>query len=57
MFGCMRDIVFIDDSTSNGSDSKMRPSRKNKASMVVGVGESYKSHWFDFGEDIEECEE
>lgn len=57
MFGYMRDNVFIDDSTSNGSDFKMRPSRKNEASMVVGVGKSHKSHLFDFGEDIEECEE
>ena len=50
MFGDMKDFVFIDDSTSNGSDLGMHPNGRNEAPMVVGVVESSKSHTFDLGE-------
>ena len=52
----MRD-VFIDASTSSGSDLKMLPSGKNEAPMIVGMAKPSKSPTFDLGEDIEECEE
>lgn len=44
VFGCMRDVVFINDSTSNNSDLEMCSSGRNEASIMVGVVES--SVWF-----------
>jgi hypothetical protein len=57
VFDYMRDVEFKDDSTSNGSNSKMLPSGRNQAFMVVEVTESPKSPSLDFGEDIEKREE
>lgn len=56
LFMGMRDVVFIDNSTSSESDSEMHTSERNETSMVVGVVEFFKSPLIEFGEDIEERE-
>lgn len=53
----MKNIVFIDDSTSVGNNLVMRPSRRNEAPMMIGIDKSSESPLFDFGEDIEEHDE
>lgn len=53
----MKNIVFIDDSTSVGNNLVMHPSRRIEVPMMVGIDKSSKSPLFDFGEDIKEHEE
>lgn len=47
MFGPIRDVVLMEDSTSIRTNLEVHLSERNEAPMVVGVEESLKSSLFD----------
>lgn len=54
VFVQMRDLVFINDSTSFGSVLEMRPSGRSEVPTVVEVDQSSKLFLFGFGPNVEE---
>ena len=53
IFGRMRDIFFIDDTTSSGNDVEKCPNGRNEVPMLVGMANFFRSPSFDF----EKCKE
>ena len=49
MLGCMRNILFKDDSTNVGINLKVCASGRNETSMVVALDEFFKTHLFNLG--------